>query len=87
MGGGDFARQPVEDYYCGQGGWDGYTWGGVFRYHFVFSDSLEVGGYLVPDCGEGGMPDHQFSAADLAAEIANKYLAGIVCVADQCGGK
>ena len=30
----------------GQGGWDGHIWGGVERICFVFSDTLQVGGYL-----------------------------------------
>ena len=31
MGGGREARRPMEMYYNGNGGWEGFTWGGVER--------------------------------------------------------
>ena len=46
MGGGLEARQPEKDYYFNQGGWNLFTWGGVDRVYFLFTDSLHVGGCL-----------------------------------------
>ena len=31
-------RLPMQAYYIGQAGWDGYSWGGLERYWFVTAD-------------------------------------------------
>ena len=80
MGGGERAREPRKDYYKNQGGWDEFTWGGVVRSAFVFSDSLQAGGCLSTGAGEG--TDTIFTAAQVAEHLPNRYFAGIVCVAD-----
>ena len=80
MGGGEAARQPEKEYYFGQGGWDAYTWGGVERFCFVFSDSLQAGGYLFTWDGEGEITN--YTAAGLVDTLPNRNFAGIVCVAD-----
>ena len=80
MGGGKEERQPGKLYYRNQGGWDGCTWGGVYRSFFVFSDSLQAGGYLHAREGEGKI--YASSAAMMATTLPNQYFAGIVCVAD-----
>ena len=80
MGGVEEARRPVKLYYYDHVGWEGATWGGVYRGCFIFSDSLEVGGYLEPGCGEGRIAEHD--AAYLARVLPTKWFAGIVCVAD-----
>ena len=51
------------------------------RVRFVFSDSLEVGGYLHTGVGEGYISE-AWTAARLAEELPNKYFAGVVCVAN-----
>ena len=47
---------------------------------FVFSDSLEVGGYLGSGCVEGEIAEA--SAAELARILSNGDFAGIVCMAN-----
>ena len=47
MGGGEEMRRPRKGYYWDQGGWGAYTWSGVERLIFVFSDSLQAGGTLL----------------------------------------
>ena len=81
MGSGHAMRQPAKCYYENQGGWDAYTWGGVKRVYFVFSDTLQVGGILDVGNGEGKIRE---SAPELRMSIAlsPKLFAGIVCVAD-----
>ena len=49
---------------------------------FVFSDSLEVGGYLGFGQGEGMIEEHELTAANLAVVLPTQCFAGIVCVAD-----
>ena len=80
MGGGEEARRPEKPHYWDQGGWDDFTWGGVEWLRFVFSDSLQVGGYLVAGHGEGRIGDG-YTGAQLAALLPSKWFAGIVCVA------
>ena len=74
-------RQPLKGYYWGQGGWDGhmYTWGGVERLIFVFSDTLEAGGYVAYSEWEGRIQDY---GAAYRRFLPTKFFAGIVCVAD-----
>ena len=79
MGGGKVLRRPRKKYYWDQGGWDGYIWGGVFRAFFVFSDTLEVGGYLHDADGEGNISE-DWIVADLFGD--RNLFAGIVCVAN-----
>ena len=67
-------------YYHNQGGWEYYIWGGVYRICFVFTDSLEVGGYVDVGNGEGYI--EEVDAAGLAEDLPTKYFAGIVCVAN-----
>ena len=81
MGGGEEIRQPKKQHYYDHGGWDEFTWGGVVRLCFVFTDSLEVGGYLDAGDGEGWVGEHN-TAAELAALLPAKWFAGIVCVAN-----
>ena len=81
MGGGEGARQLVKQYYRDQGGWAGTTWGGVYRFVFVFSDSLQAGGCLGASHGEGVISGH-FTAPWLAWKLPYAYFAGTVCVAD-----
>ena len=76
MGGGKEPRQPMKTHCRGQGGWGGYTWGGVARDFFVFSDSLQVGGYLHAGNGEGYIQES--GAASLARILPTKLFAGIV---------
>ena len=66
-------RKPLSVVTLGQGG--------VQRLHFVFSDSLQVGGYLGPSHGEGKI-EESMTMANLAVLLPTKYFAGIVCVAD-----
>ena len=81
MGGGKEARQPRKLYYSDQGGWNGNTWGGVERLCFVFSDSLQVGGFLhATGRGEGFIAEH--AAGNLARLLPAQCFAGIVCVAN-----
>ena len=83
MGGGQEERQPKKLCYYNQGWWDGFAafaWGRVERHAFVFSDSLEVGGFLGSDHGEGEIAE--LAAAALAEELLTMYFAGIVYVAD-----
>ena len=58
-----------------------FTWAGVKRCCFVFSDSLEVGGYLYTANGEGKIIE-VYTAAQLANLLPAKDFAGIVCVAN-----
>ena len=81
MGGGLEVRQPEKLYYYGLGGWDDYTWGGVWRICFVFSDSLQAGGSLFVSNGEGKFSSVH-SVAWMAEFLPALYFAGIVCVAD-----
>ena len=82
MGGGKWARQPLTAYYNDQGGWEGYTWGGVYRIHFVFSDSLQLGGSLAAGRGEGLVNEWAHPLDDLSRTLPDGHFAGIVCVAD-----
>ena len=79
MGGGKVARQPTKYYYHDQGGWEGATWGGVERLIFVFSDTLEAGGYVAYSEWEGRIQDY---GAAYRRFLPTKFFAGIVCVAD-----
>ena len=56
----------------------------MVRTRFVFSDSLQVGGYLGANCGEGSIQCSWIdnTGADLVALLPNMYFAGIVCVAN-----
>ena len=81
MGGGKQVRRPEKDHYYDQGGWVGSTWDGVERLCFVFSDSLQAGGYLHPSWGEGEIREF-WTAADLVGYLSTKWFAGIICVAD-----
>ena len=81
MGGGEEERQPVKKDYRDQGAWDCYTWGGSERTRFLFSDSLEVGGYLYAGHFEGHISEER-TAAQLAVQLQTYYFAGIVCVAN-----
>ena len=58
-----------------------FTWGGVYRLWFVFSDSLEVGGYMGSSFGEGWTAE-SMAVAYLAEYLPTGCFAGIVCVAD-----
>ena len=58
-----------------------FTWAGVERLCFVFSDSLEVGGYLHAGDVEGFI-GKTWTAARLAGYLPTKWFAGIVCVAN-----
>ena len=80
MGGGEEVRDPVKHYYYGQGGWYDFTWGGVWRTIFVFSDSLQSGRSLFAGQGEGKIAIG--NAAGVAELLPKQYFAGIVCVAD-----
>ncbi len=40
---GDFLTDTTVWPYYNQGGWSGYTWNGIIRYEFLFSDSLTTG--------------------------------------------
>ena len=64
----------MKRHYKDQGGWEGWTWGGMDRECFVFSDSLQVGGSLHVGSHEG-----LISESDLAIAL----FAGIVCVANR----
>ena len=65
-----------EQGYYDQGGWSGYTWDGVERECFVFSDSLQVGGSLQVGDNEGWISEG-WSKADMARELSNKPATGI----------
>ena len=83
MGGGKEERRPRKDYYYGQVGWVGDTWGGVCRVIFIFSDSLQVGGCLNAGGTEGRIYEGiDAVAAELGQTLQQKWFAGIVCVAD-----
>ena len=81
VGGGRQRQEPVKYHYHGQGGWNAYTWGGVYRQCFVFSDSLQVGGTLQVG-GHEGLISEEWTGAELARDLPNKFFAGIVCVAN-----
>ena len=83
VGGGMMGREPAKQYYRDQGGWRGYTWGGVWRCYFLFSDTLQVrlGGCLTP-CSREGHIYTDYSAPWLAQMLPTHHFAGIVCVAD-----
>ena len=81
MGGGQERRPPWKQYYKDQGGWVGYTWGGVKRDCFIFSDSLEVGGCVHAGTGEGRIWEG-LTGTVLAVLLRTKCFAGIVCVAN-----
>ena len=65
--------------YHKSGGWEGFTWGGLVRRCFLFSDTLEAVSYLNYSSGEGYIEEF-FAAANLAVNLA-----GIVCVANRAG--
>ena len=50
----------------------------MVRLRFIFSDSLQVGGYLHVDAGEG-MIREALTAAELAHRLPTESFAGIVC--------
>ena len=81
MGGGEEMRRPRKSYYWDQGGWDEFTWGGVVRIHFVFGDSLQVGGYLGADYAEGQIGEYN-TVAQLAGILLTNCFAGIACAAN-----
>ena len=51
----------MKRHYKDQGGWEGWTWGGMDRECFVFSDSLQVGGSLCVGAGEGRIGEYTCS--------------------------
>ena len=81
VGGGRHRQTPGKYHYYDQGGWGYYTWGGVVRRRFVFSDSLQVGGTLQVG-GHEGLISEEWTGAELARDLPNKFFAGIVCVAN-----
>ena len=78
------ARHPRQNYYCGQAGWDGVEWEGVERFWFVTADWAAVkpihGGAVRADEGEGDLPSHGWTAAELRGTLPNGHFAGVVCV-------
>ena len=72
MGGGEEAREPAKDYYYEEGGWDEYTWGGVYRVCFLFSDSLQVGENLCVGDGEEETDNKFCSATWMAKNLPNR---------------
>ena len=75
-------RLPEKFYYHGQGGWDGYEWGGLDRRCFVFRDTLTAGGCLHASSYEGRIENWTAAAMRVKVLPDRKEFAGIVCVAD-----
>merc|ERR1740130_1386936 len=80
LGGGETVCPPARYYYRDQGGWKNIMWEGVRRSCFVFSDTLEVGGYLRSAGKQGEICPG--TAEDIEEVLVEKFFAGIVCVQD-----
>ena len=76
-------RLPVQQYYCGQAGWSGCTWGGVLWVWFVAADWETVGqeeaGVVHAGGTEGSLAPWTI-AADLRIQLPAGCFGGVICV-------
>ena len=72
--------KPYHKYYFDQDGWTGYTYEGVSRQCFLFSDSQVVGGVLHAASDEGMVSS--WAPNDIVSACSHGGFGGIVCIRD-----